>query len=110
MDTKIVRKTNKNKYLLIVLPIILILGYFVFTSATKKRSLNVKKVEITIKTVENNFFEDFMSFQAKAVPLNSMLVNIIEGGAIQEIFVENGDMVVKGQPLARLYNPNAELA
>ncbi|RYJ51211.1 HlyD family efflux transporter periplasmic adaptor subunit [Flavobacterium petrolei] len=110
MDTKIVRKTNKNKYLLIVLPIILLLGYFVFTSVTKKRSLNVKKVEITIKTVENNFFEDFMSFQAKAVPLNSMLVNIIESGAVQEIFVENGDMVVKGQPLVRLYNPNAELA
>ena len=110
MDTKIVRKTNKNKYLLMALPIILLFGYFVFSSVTKKRSLNVKKVEITIKTVENNFFEDFMSFQAKAVPLNSMLVNIIEGGAIQEIFVENGDMVVKGQPLARLYNPNAELA
>ena len=110
MDTKIIRKTNKNKYLLLALPIILLFGYFVFTSASKKRSLNVKKNEITIKTVENNFFEDFMSFQAKAVPLNSMLVNIIEGGAIQEIFVENGDMVVKGQPLARLYNPNAELA
>ncbi|OAB29560.1 HlyD family secretion protein [Flavobacterium fryxellicola] len=110
MDTKIVRKTNKNKYLLLALPIILLFGYFVFTSATKKRSVNVKRAEITIKTVENNFFEDFMSFQAKAVPLHSMLVNIIEGGAVQEIFVENGDMVTKGQPLARLYNPNAELA
>lgn len=110
MDTVIKGKTNKNKYLLIALPIILVIGYFVFTSATKKRSLNVKKVEITIKTVENSFFEDFMSFHAKAVPLNSMLINIIEGGAVQEIFVENGDMVMKGQPLARLYNPNAELA
>jgi len=110
MDTKIVRKTNKNKYLLIALPIILAIGYFVFISATKKRSLTIKENEITIKTVENDFFEDFMSFQAKAAPLNSMLINIIEGGAVQEIFVENGDMVIKGQPLARLYNPNAELA
>ena len=110
MDTIITRKTNKNKYLLIGLPIIIIFGYAVFTSATKKRSLTIKKDEIIIKTVEHIFFEDFMSFQAKAVPLNSMLVNIIEGGAVQEIFVENGDMVTKGQPLARLYNPNAELA
>lgn len=110
MDTVITGKTNKNKYLLIALPIILLFGYFVFTSLTKKRSLNVKKTEITIKTVEDNFFEDFMSFQAKAIPLNSMLINIIEGGAVQEIFVENGDMVIKGQPLVRLYNPNAELA
>lgn len=110
MDTIIARKTNKNKYLLIGLPIILIFGYFVFISATKKRSLTVKKAEITIKVVENDFFEDFMSFQAKAVPVNSMLINIIEGGAVQEIFVENGDMVIKGQSLVRLYNPNAELA
>lgn len=110
MDTIIKSKNNKKKYLIIALPIILVLGYIVFTSATKKRSLNVKKEEITIKTVEDGFFEDFMSFQAKAVPVNSMLINIIEGGAVQEIFVGNGDMVTKGQSLARLYNPNAELA
>lgn len=110
MDSIIKSKSSKNKYLLIALAIILVLGYVVFTSLTQKRSLNVKKNEITIKTVENDFFEDFMSFQAKAVPLNSMLINIIEGGAVQEIFVENGDFVTQGQPLARLYNPNAELA
>lgn len=110
MDTIIASKNNKNKYLLIALPIILVLGYLVFASVTKKRSLNVKRAEISIKTVENDFFEDFMSFQAKAVPVNSMLINIIEGGAVQEIFVENGDFVTKGQSLARLYNPNAELA
>jgi HlyD family secretion protein len=110
MDTIIKRKTNKNKYILVALPIILIFGFFVFTSVTKKRSLTIKASEITIKTVENDNFEDFMAFQAKAVPLNSMFINIIEGGAVQEIFVENGDKVIKGQPLARLYNPNAELA
>jgi HlyD family secretion protein len=38
-----------------------------------------------------------------------MLLNVIEGGSIQEIFVGNGDFVQKGQPLARLYNPNTEL-
>lgn len=110
MDTIIKSKSNKKKYVLIALPIILIVGYVVFTSATKKRSLSIKRNEISIKTVEDNYFEDFMSFQAKAVPLNSMLINIIEGGSVQEIFVENGDEVSKGQPLAKLYNPNSELA
>ena len=109
MDTVITHKTNKKKYLIIALPIFLILGYFIFTSVTKKRSLNVKTAEISIKTVEQGFFEDFLVFQARVEPMNSMLVNIIEGGAVQEIYVGNGDMVVKGQPLARLYNPNSEL-
>lgn len=109
MDTVINRKNNKKKQLLLIIPIILVLGYFVFTALTKQRSLNVKQSEITIKTVEDDFFEDFILFQAKVTPLNSMLVNIIEGGAVQEIFAENGDMVTKGQPLVRLYNPNTEL-
>ncbi|WP_342662431.1 efflux RND transporter periplasmic adaptor subunit [Flavobacterium gelidilacus] len=94
---------------MLIIPIILVLGYFVFTALTKQRSLNVKQSEISIKTVEDDFFEDFILFQAKVTPLNSMLVNIIEGGAVQEIFAENGDMVTKGQPLVRLYNPNTEL-
>ena len=109
MDTIITRKTNKKKYLIIALPIFLILGYFIISSLTKKRSLNVTKAEISIKTVEEGFFEDFLVFQARVEPMNSMLVNIIEGGAVQEIYVGNGDMVTKGQPLARLFNPNSEL-
>ena len=109
MDTVVPRKSRKNKYLIIGLPLFLLVGYFVFSSVTKKRSLDVKKNEITIKTVENNYFEDFIVFQAKVEPLNSMLLNVVEGGSIQEIFVENGSFVEKGQPLARLYNPNTEL-
>jgi len=110
MDTVVPRKSKKNKYLIIGLPIFLLAGYFVFSSVTKKRSLDVKKNEITVKTVENNYFEDFIVFQAKVEPLNSMLLNVVEGGSIQEIFVENGSFVEKGQPLARLYNPNSELS
>jgi HlyD family secretion protein len=109
MDTILPRKNNKNKYLFIALPLFLVLGFLVYSSVTKKRSLNVKRAEITIKTVENNFFEDFIVFQAKVTPLNSILINITEGGAVQEIYVENGAMVKKGQALARLYNPNTEL-
>lgn len=110
MDTIINRKTNKKKYLIIALPVFLMLGYFIFTAITKKRSLNVRFAEISIKTVEDGFFEDFLVFQARVEPLNSMLVNIIDGGAVQEIFVGNGDVVSLGQPLARLYNPNTELS
>ena len=109
MDTIVPRKNKKNKYLLIALPVFLLASYFVYSALTKKRSLDANRNEITIKTVENAYFEDFIVFQAKVEPLNSMLLNVIEGGSIQEIFIENGDFVQKGQPLARLYNPNTEL-
>lgn len=109
MDTIINRKSSKKKYLAIAVLAIVVLGFVAFSIITKKRTFNVKKSEISIKVVETAFFEDFMVFQARVEPMNSILVNIIEGGSVQEIFVSNGDNVVKGQPLARLYNPNSEL-
>lgn len=109
MDTVVTRKSKKNKYLLIAVPAFLALGFAGYTVVTKERSLNVKASEISIKTVETAYFEDFIVFQATVEPMRSTLLNVVEGGSIQEIFASNGDMVTKGQPLARLYNPNSEL-
>lgn len=110
MDTIVPRKSKKNKYILVGSTLFLVLTVLVYFRMTKKRTLEVQKTELSIKEVSVGFFEDFMVFQAKVEPLNSMLLNVIEGGSIQEIFVENGDFVEKGQPLARLYNPNTELS
>lgn len=109
MDTIINRKNSKKKKLALAGIIILILTFIVYASFTKKRAYTVKKSEISIKMVQEDYFEDFMVFKAITEPLNSILVNIVEGGSVQEIFVENGDFVQEGQPLARLYNPNTEL-
>lgn len=110
MDTIVPRKNRKNKYILIASIVFLLLVVLVVMSMTKKRSLDVSSSEVSIKSVMVENFEDYIVFQAKVEPLNSMLLNVIEGGSIQEIFVENGDFVEKGQPLARLYNPNTELS
>ncbi|MXN90283.1 RND transporter [Flavobacterium sp. Sd200] len=110
MDTIVTRKNRKNKYLLLALPVFLAAGYFLTTAAISKRSFNVNRNEITIKTVETAYFEDYIVLQAKTEPLNSILLNVIEGGSIQEIFAANGDLVTKGQSLAKLYNPNTELS
>ncbi len=109
MDKVIPRKNRKFRYLTIGITLFLVLSASVIFSLNKKRSLTVKQEELIVKTVEKTFFEDFMVFQAKVEPLNVMLVNIVEGGSVKEIFVENGAIVVKGQSLARMYNPNTEL-
>ncbi len=109
MDTVIARKSKKKLYLLLAVPLFLAGAYLLYAAATKKRTLSVNKSEITLKTVEKAYFEDFIVVQAKVEPLNSMLLNVVEGGSIKEIFAANGDFVTEGQPLARLYNPNTEL-
>lgn len=109
MDKVIPRKNKKFRYLTITIGVFLALAVLIFFSFNSKRTLNVKAEEILVQKAEKAFFEDFVVFQAKAEPLNVMLVNVTEGGSVKEIFVENGAMVTKGQSLARLYNPNTEL-
>lgn len=109
VDKVIKRKSNKNRKLILIGIGILAFGFLGYLSFTKKRTLNVKTSELLIKEVKQDFFEDFIVFQARTEPLHSMLINVIEGGSVQEVFVENGSMVEKGQALARLYNPNTEL-
>lgn len=109
MDKLIPRKNRKIRYLTIGIASFLFLALLAFFSFSKKRSLNVKADELIVKKVEKAFFEDFAVFQVKVEPLNVMLINVVEGGSVKEIFVENGAMVQKGQPLARMYNPNTEL-
>src|SRR5690606_24054875 len=104
------RKNRKNKYILLASIVFFRLVVLFVMSMTIKRSLDVSFSELSIKSVKVENFADTIVFQLKVEPLNSMLLNVIEGGSIQEIFVENGDFVEKGQPLARLYNPNTELS
>src|SRR5690606_12226084 len=109
MDSAIVGKSKKLKIASIVGLAILAFSLMAYFSLSRERSLNVERTHVTIREVSTQVFEDFMTFEARVEPLNSVLVNIVEGGSVQEIFAENGTRVTKGQPLARLYNPNSEL-
>ncbi|MGV6943887.1 efflux RND transporter periplasmic adaptor subunit [Sphingobacterium kyonggiense] len=108
MDTIVPRKNRKKQYIAIISLIILgLVGMGTFL-ATRPKTLKVKAAEILIKPIKMEAFEDFVIFQAQVDPLNSVLVNVIEGGSVQELYVENGAMVTQGTPIARIYNPNTE--
>ena len=109
MDRKVLKKNQITKrVLLISLPIIFLGGLFIY-SLTKKSTFNVKRSEVSIREAKKGQFEDLLILNGKIEPLNSILINVIEGGSVKEIFVEDGSMIVKGQELLRVHNPNSEL-
>lgn len=109
MDTKINSKNKKYKRYGIVAFCIILLGIAVFLASNRPSTLSVHRNELLIKQVTQGDFEDFIVFQAQLEPIRSILINVTEGGSVQEIFVENGETVKEGTPIARLYNPNTEL-
>lgn len=108
MDTKIVKKKSKLKLILIIVASAVAVSIFGWYFLNQKKTYNVKSEDITIDEVTNGKFEDMLMVTAQTQSLNSSLVNVLEGGAVKEIFAEDGQILTKGQPIARVYNPNTE--
>ncbi|NVK53793.1 MAG: efflux RND transporter periplasmic adaptor subunit [Flavobacteriaceae bacterium] len=109
MDKQIQPKNKKAKKMLLWgLPIV-ILCSVILMNITRKKQINLKRESISIKEVKKGDFEDVILFNSRVEPKTSVLVNVIQGGSVSEIFVESGEKVKKGQPLLKVYNPNAEL-
>ncbi|MGG7467410.1 efflux RND transporter periplasmic adaptor subunit [Chryseobacterium arthrosphaerae] len=108
MDTKIVKKKSKLKF---VLGGLILLGVVILSSwyfLLQKKTYNVSAESIQADVVTQGKFEDMLMVTAQSQSLNSSLVNVLEGGAVKEIFAEDGQMLTKDQPIARVYNPNTE--
>ncbi|MDG4652273.1 efflux RND transporter periplasmic adaptor subunit [Chryseobacterium arthrosphaerae] len=108
MDTKIVKKKSKLKF---VLGGLILLGVVILSSwyfLLQKKTYNVSAESIQTDVVTQGKFEDMLMVTAQTQSLNSSLVNVLEGGAVKEIFAEDGQMLTKDQPIARVYNPNTE--
>ena len=109
MDKQIKPKNKKTKKILLYgIPVLLLLSILIM-NFTRKKQVNLAKADLTIKKVFQGDFEDIVLLNATVEPKTSILINIIQGGAVAEIFAESGQIVKKGTPLMRIYNPNAEL-
>jgi len=108
MDTKIVKKKSKLKLILIITVSALAVLVFGWYFLNQKKTFNVKLEDIQTDVVTKGKFEDMLMVTAQTQSLNSSLVNVLEGGAVKEIFAEDGQMLTKGEPIVRVYNPNTE--
>ncbi|MCQ9636673.1 RND transporter [Chryseobacterium sp. WG23] len=110
MDTKIVKKKSKLKFVFGGLVILGMIGVCSLYFIRQKKTYNVSAEDIQTDAVTQGKFEDMLMVTAQTHSLNSSLVNVLEGGVVKEIFAEDGQIATKGQPIARVYNPNTEFS
>ena len=82
-------------------------GWFTLHSA--ERTFKLQASKITISTVTTALFHDFIPVRGEVVPLDSIVLDAVQGGRVEEVFVEAGQRVVADQPLLRLSDPALEL-
>lgn len=108
MDRKIEKKKWPPKRIagLAAVGLFVILVLYVFLFRLSKSTLNVKTERITISTVTRGPFQEFIPIMGNVLPINTFYLNAVEGGRVEEIYLEAGTLVKEGEGILKLANTN----
>lgn len=73
------------------------------------RSTRLRSSTLTIAPVESGIYHNFIPVRARVVPRNTVYLDALEGGRVDRVLVEPGDLVTAGQPLVEFSNTALEL-
>ncbi len=73
------------------------------------RTLRVPAAQLTIAPVEQGVFHDIIPLRTKVVPRDTIYLDAIEGGRVERVLVEAGEVVAEGQRLMEFGNTNLQL-
>ena len=111
MDRVIQKKKWSTKRILttagIAAIILLITLSYVYTSGKSK--LNVDTERISIGEITKGSFKEFIPVNGVVMPLTTIYLDAMEGGRVEEKFVEDGTIMKQGQPILKLSNTDLEL-
>ena len=108
MDRKIEKKKwppKKIAWLASVGIFVFVVAY-VFLFKLNKSTLNVETERLTISTVENGPFQEYIPVMGNVLPINTFYLDAVEGGRVEEIYLEAGTFIKKGDKILKLANTN----
>jgi HlyD family secretion protein len=111
MDRVIAKKYwNKKRILTIggITGIVLLAGASYYFTSGKSR-LNVDTDRITVSEVKKGPFQEFIPVNGIVLPVTTIYLDALEGGRVEEKFVEDGAIMKKDQPILRLSNTDLAL-
>lgn len=85
--------------------LILLVAYNIFFG-DKSSKLNVEKEKITIESIIEDEFKDYIAQIGTVEPIRTIFLDAIEGGRVDEILIDEGNMVQKGDVILQLSNTN----
>jgi HlyD family secretion protein len=93
--------------MVVVCAFITFLTYQVTTSSGKNR-LKVDPSRMTISKVENGEFLEYYPFTGTVEPVTSVYLDVEKGGRVEEIYVEGGKQIQKGDRILRFSNSDLQ--
>jgi len=82
--------------------ILLVLYLLVFQ--TNRSTLNVETDKITVSIVQRGPFQEFIPVMGEVLPVQTIFLDVEEGGLVEKIYIEAGSAVKKGDKILKLSN------
>lgn len=112
MDKKVEQSAWSTKRLGMLvggLLLVLVIVYsFMFMDA--RSTFNVDERSINISTVQQESFQDFIQVTGTVQPIQTIYLDALEGGVVDEVYKESGAMVGQGDTIVVLSNSDLRLS
>jgi HlyD family secretion protein len=72
-------------------------------------STDIAASEVETGAITRAPFDDYLPVRANVAPAVTTFVSAVSGGQVEKLLVQDGNMVVAGQPLATVLNPSLKL-
>ena len=85
---------------------------FLFTAIYRDAGtsrLNVEQERLLTDTINHGVFKEYITLFGVVEPIKTVYLDAIESGRVEEVMLENGAMVEKGQEIMRLSNLDLQL-
>ena len=111
MDRVIEKKANTPKRIAIIggaaAVLVLIIYNLLFAEHTSK--LNVDSERVTLGSVQEGVFQEFIAIDGSVEPLKTFYLDIAEGGRVEQIYTEDGQTVEVGDTILKLSNTTLQI-
>ncbi len=110
MDKRLPRKSFVQKYKFYLLAGAAFLAFMVYVlvSVSGGRKLRIDNEKIIVADVEEAPFLDYVDAEGIVQPIQTIKLNVLESGTVQEVVAEEGAMLRKGDVILILQNPELE--
>ena len=111
MDEKIDNSGRKWKYISIGFGALIILAAIIWAimSLSGDRSFRPPPDTLSISPVTTGTFEDYIPIRGTIVPRTTYFLDAIEGGRVDQVYVEDGEILKKGDLIISLSNSTLQL-
>lgn len=111
MDRKLAKRRFPPKRIALIAGVVALVALVVYAALSQGggRRLQVERDRLTISTVEEGAFQEYVAVTGTVLPERTVYLDAVVGGKVSEKLVEEGAMVTAGQPLLVLANDNLTL-